>query len=123
MLRTFFSMTLFAFCFSCSSALAVISSPYNEEEVLFHNKEADVTLSGTLTLPHATGPFPAVILLHGSAPLDRDSTLFGHKPFYVWADHLTKQGIAVLRFDKRSAGKSTGDYSISTLEASSPSER
>ena len=90
--------------------------PYNEEEVVFHNTPVNVTLSGTLTLPDSAGPFPAVILLHGSAPLDRDSSMFGHKLFLVWADHLTKQGIAVLRFDKRSAGKSTGNYNNSTLE-------
>jgi len=88
--------------------------PYSEEEVSFTN--AEVTLAGTLTLPNSKGPFPAVILLHGSAPLDRDSSLFGHKPFLVWADHLTRQGIAVLRFDKRSAGKSTGNYDTATIQ-------
>lgn len=89
---------------------------YNEEEVTFLNKTDNVQLAGTLTFPHGDGPFPAVILLHGSAPLDRDASMFGHKLFLVWADHLTKQGIAVLRFDKRSAGKSTGNYNTSTLE-------
>lgn len=89
---------------------------YVQEDVIFHNSSANVTLAGTLTLPHSKGPFPVVILLHGSAPLDRDCSMFGHKLFLVWADHLTKQGIAVLRFDKRSAGKSTGDYSSSCLE-------
>src|ERR1700736_2809130 len=49
---------------------------YDQEEVIFHNSPANVTLAGTLTLPRSTGPFPAVILLHGSAPLDRDSSLF-----------------------------------------------
>ncbi len=90
--------------------------PYKAEDVIFHNMNDNVQLAGTLTLPQGDGPFPAVILLHGSAPLDRDAATFGHRLFLVWADHLTKQGIAVLRFDKRSAGKSTGDYNISTLE-------
>lgn len=90
--------------------------PYHEEEVVFENVSDNVRLAGTLTWPRSQGPAAAVILLHGSAPLDRDSSLFGHKPFLVWADHLTRHGIAVLRFDKRSAGKSTGDYSTSTLE-------
>lgn len=90
--------------------------PYLQEEVVFRNVSADVTLAGTLTLPNGTGPFPVAVLLHGSAPLDRDAAMLGHKPFLVWADHLTKQGIAVLRYDKRSAGKSTGDYSTSNLE-------
>lgn len=90
--------------------------PYNEEEVMFVNRADGVILAGTLTLPRTQGPFPAVILLHGSAPLDRDCSLFGHKFFLVWADHLTRQGIAVLRFDKRSAGKSTGNYDTATIE-------
>lgn len=90
--------------------------PYDEEEVSFENASDGVILSGTLTLPRKPGSFPAVILLHGSAPFDRDYSGHGHKFFLVWADHLTKQGIGVLRFDKRSAGKSTGSYDTATLE-------
>lgn len=90
--------------------------PYDQEEIVFHNISDNVILAGTLTLPRSSGPFPVVILLHGSAPYDRDYTSDGHKFFLVWADHLTRQGIGVLRFDKRSAGKSTGDYNTSTLE-------
>ncbi len=90
--------------------------PYHEEEVSFENSADSVKLAGTLTWPDTEGPFPAVVLLHGSAPLDRNSTMFGHKPFLVLADHLTRQGIAVLRFDKRSAGQSTGDYNSANLE-------
>jgi pimeloyl-ACP methyl ester carboxylesterase len=90
--------------------------PYDEVEVSFTNPHDGVTLAGTLTLPRSKGPFPAVILLHGSAPFDRNCMVFGHKLFLVWADHLTKQGIAVLRYDKRSSGKSTGDYETATLE-------
>lgn len=90
--------------------------PYDVEEVVFLNVEDNVALVGTLTIPRSTGPFPAVILLHGSAPYDRDYSSDGHKFFLVWADHLTRNGIAVLRFDKRSAGKSTGNYETSTLE-------
>jgi uncharacterized protein len=90
--------------------------PYLEEEVLFENPSDGVKLAGTLTLPKTKGPFPAVVLLHGSAPLDRDSAMFGHKFFLVWADYLTQQGIAVLRFDKRSAGKSTGSYETANIE-------
>ena len=90
--------------------------PYDEEEVVFHNTSDNVTLAGTLTLPRSLGPFPVVILLHGSVPADRDYTYDGHKYFLVWADHLTRQGMAVLRFDKRSAGQSTGNYDTSTLE-------
>lgn len=90
--------------------------PYDEEEVSFKNPSDGVILSGTLTLPRSKGPFPVAVLLHGSAPFDRNSSHYGHKPFLVWADHLTRQGIAVLRFDKRSVGKSTGNYDTATVE-------
>ncbi len=57
-----------------------------------------------------------MILLSGSGPHDRDESLVGHRPFLVLADHLTRKGIAVLRFDKRGIGKSTGDYASATTE-------
>ena len=88
--------------------------PYFVEEVSYGNSE--VSLSGTLTLPLTTGPFPAVILIHGSSRLDRDETMLGHKPFLVLSDHFTRHGIAVLRFDKRGVGKSTGIYDNATIE-------
>lgn len=90
--------------------------PYLEEEVVFENKKADVKLAGTLTLPKENGPFPAVLLITGSGPQDRDETLLGHKPFLVLADHLTRKGIAVLRVDDRGVGKSTGSLSKATSE-------
>ncbi len=62
--------------------------------------------------PEGEGPFPAVVLISGMGPKDRDSLMGGHKPFAVLADHLTKNGIAVLRFDKRGVGKSTGTYDL-----------
>ena len=82
--------------------------PYQEEEVAFENRKAGVKLVGTLTLPRGRGPFPAVVLISGSGAHDRDETIFGHKPFLVLADHLTRQGIAVLRCDDRGVGGSTG---------------
>jgi len=84
--------------------------PYIEEEVKYENRKAGVTLAGTLTIPSGTGPFPAVVLLPGSGPQNRNEELFSHRPFLVLADHLTRQGIAVLRVDKRGVGGSTGDY-------------
>jgi pimeloyl-ACP methyl ester carboxylesterase len=90
--------------------------PYHEEEVVFPNKEANITLAGTLTLPSKSGTFPVVILISGSGPQDRDETFMGHKPFLVLADHLTKQGIGVLRFDDRGQGASTGDFGSATTE-------
>jgi pimeloyl-ACP methyl ester carboxylesterase len=65
-------------------------------------------LAGTLTLPPGKGPFPAVLLINGSGPNDRDETILGHKPFLVLADALTRRGLAVLRMDKRGVGASTG---------------
>ena len=90
--------------------------PYKEEEVTFANDSAHISLSGTLTLPQGPGPFPVAILLGGSGPHDRDETIEGHRPFLVLADHLTRKGIAVLRFDKRGVGKSTGNYDQATTQ-------
>jgi uncharacterized protein len=88
--------------------------PYKTEDVTFENTEAKITLAGTLTLPQGQGPFPAVVLVSGSGPQDRDETLFDHKPFLVIADHLTRQGIAVLRYDDRGVAKSGGKFSGAT---------
>ncbi|WP_298161260.1 alpha/beta fold hydrolase [Brevundimonas sp.] len=82
--------------------------PYAAEDVTFPNSAAGITLTGTLTLPRGEGPFPAVILLTGSGAQDRDETIMGHKPFAVWADALTRRGIAVLRYDDRGMGGSGG---------------
>lgn len=90
--------------------------PYHEEEVVFENKEANVSLAGTLTLPVTNKKSPVVILITGSGPQDRDETFANHKPFWIIADHLTRQGIAVLRFDDRGVGKSTGNFSSSTTK-------
>lgn len=90
--------------------------PYREEEVLFPNVGAKISLAGTLTIPSGSGPFPVAVLLTGSGPYDRDETLLGHHPFLILADHLTRKGLAVLRYDKRGIGKSTGDYSKATTE-------
>lgn len=88
--------------------------PYREEEVVVENAAASVKLAGTLTLPQGKGPFPAVFLITGSGPQDRDESLMGHKPFLVLADHLTRNGIAVLRVDDRGVAKSTGDFATAT---------
>jgi len=90
--------------------------PYIEEEVTYENTKAGVVLAGTLTMPHAGGPFPAVLLITGSGAQDRNETVFGHKPFLVLADYLTRRGIAVLRVDDRGVGGSKGDASLATSE-------
>lgn len=82
--------------------------PYISEDVTFINSKAKITLAGTLTLPEGEGPFPAAILLTGSGGQNRDEELLGHKPFLVISDWLTRQGIAVLRYDDRGIGKSQG---------------
>jgi pimeloyl-ACP methyl ester carboxylesterase len=78
--------------------------PYRTEDVSYRNDAADITIAGTLTVPQGAGPFPAVLLISGSGAQDRDSTLFGHKPFLLWADTLTRRGFAVLRVDDRGVG-------------------
>jgi uncharacterized protein len=82
--------------------------PYRDEDVTFPNPSANITLAGTLTLPKGSGPFAAAVLIAGSGPHDRDESVENHKPFLVLSDYLTRQGIAVLRYDKRGIGKSTG---------------
>ncbi|MGB2634812.1 MAG: alpha/beta hydrolase [Candidatus Acidiferrum sp.] len=88
--------------------------PYVEEQVTFSNATAGVSLSGTLTLPKGTGPFSAAVLIAGSGPEDRDGTIANHKPFLVLSDYLTRKGIAVLRYDKRGIGQSTGSADMAT---------
>lgn len=88
--------------------------PYDVETVQFTNQAADVQLAGTLTLPKGDGPFPAAVLVTGSGPQDRDESLMGHKPFWILADYLTRAGIAVLRYDDRGFGDSTGDFQTAT---------
>jgi len=88
--------------------------PYGEEEVTFAN--GDVSLAGTLTTPPSGGPFPAVVMITGSGAQNRDEEIFGFKPFQMIADHFTRNGIAVLRYDDRGVGGSTGSVAQSTSE-------
>ena len=90
--------------------------PYEEEEVSYENKRDGVKLAGTLTLPRGKASSPAVILITGSGPQNRNEELLGHKPFLVLADYLTRLGVAVLRVDDRGVGGSTGNISNSTSE-------
>jgi pimeloyl-ACP methyl ester carboxylesterase len=85
--------------------------PYTEQNVKFPSLARGIFLDGTLTIPPGPGPFPAVYLITGSGPQDRDETNLGHKPFRVIADYLGRRGVVVLRADDRGAGKSTGDFS------------
>ena len=88
--------------------------PYSSKDVTFPNKKFNFYLGGTLTMPYGDGPFPAVVLITGSGSQDRNETVFGHKPFLVIADFLTRNGIAVLRYDDRGIGGSQGSPLNST---------
>lgn len=89
--------------------------PYKSEEVKFINKEASsIIFSGTLTLPeNITNPAVA-ILITGSGPQNRDEEILGHKPFLVLSDYLTRNGIAVLRYDDRGVAESEGSFKDAT---------
>ena len=78
--------------------------PYDEEEVSYRNEKDNIKIGGTLTLPRGGGKYPAVLLITGSGGQDRNETIAGHRPFLVLADHLTRNGIAVLRVDDRGIG-------------------
>ena len=88
--------------------------PYATEEVVFEG--GGVSLAGTLTLPDSNEPAPAAVLISGSGAQDRDESLAGHRPFLILADHLTRNGIAVLRFDDRGVGGSKGSYQESRAD-------
>jgi dienelactone hydrolase len=112
----FYSTLLLALLASiCLGSKAIAQQkPYLEEEVTFKN--GDISLTGTLTLPKTKGKHPAVVLISGSGPQNRDSDILGFKIFKQISDDLTAKGIAVLRYDDREVGKSTGKIMESTTE-------
>lgn len=75
------------------------SSSYTERPLMLGS--GDGALPGTLTLPRGSGPFPAVVLVHGSGPNDRDESVGGIKVFRDLALGLASRGIAVYRYEKR----------------------
>ncbi|VTR32341.1 alpha/beta hydrolase family protein [Sphingobacterium thalpophilum] len=87
---------------------------YLEQQVSFRNPKGNASLAGTLTYPKGGGPFPAVVLVNGSGQQNRDSEVFGHRPFKILADHLSKNGFAVLRYDDRGIGGSKGEVNLAT---------
>jgi len=117
------SAALLGVCLLSSPVLAQANRPQTPTEPYPYRVEtatvpgldmADHTLGATITLPDSTlwgdGPYPGVVLVTGSGPQDRDETIFLHKPFMVLADHLTRRGIVVLRYDDRGVGASTGSF-------------
>ena len=90
--------------------------PYKQEEVVFTNTKAGNTLAGTLTMPADGKASKIVVLITGSGPQNRNEEIeqFNHRPFLVWSDWLTRNGIAVLRYDDRGVGASGGVFTTST---------
>jgi pimeloyl-ACP methyl ester carboxylesterase len=87
---------------------AIPSVPYRADSISFTSEDGTV-LRGTAFIPHAEGPYPAVVMIHGSGPSDRTD-------FNYLADAFVRRGIAVLAYDKRGAGASGGDASQATVE-------
>jgi pimeloyl-ACP methyl ester carboxylesterase len=87
---------------------------YQSKDVTYHNANHSIQFGATVTKPIGEGPYPAVLLITGSGPQNRDEELFGHKPFAVIADDLTKRGFLVLRVDDRGVGQTTGDHRSAT---------
>jgi len=88
--------------------------PYRTEEVRVPQPKGKFELAGTLTLPDGKPPFPAIVFFTGSGAQNRDQEIFGHKPFLVLADYLTRAGYATLRMDDREVGGSGGDLRTAT---------
>jgi len=86
---------------------------FSEQEVTIGSGEW--ALPGTLTMPKGEGPFPAVVMVHGSGPNDRDETIGPNRPFKDIAWGLASQGIAVLRYDKRTKAHA-GLFTLEELE-------
>ena len=96
------------------SMIAAGPLPYRQRDVTFDNATAHNRLAGTLTTPPGNGPFPAIVLVSGTGHNTRDEDVEGHKVFVVLADALSRKGFAVLRYDKRGVGGSTGDFDAAT---------
>lgn len=93
-----------------------VAGDANFSERDFTVGESDRALPGTLSMPKGNGPFPAVVLVHGSGPQDRDESIGANKPFLDIARGLAAQGIAVLRYEKRTKARpqdfASGDFGV-----------
>lgn len=100
--------------------------PYVTQEVVFDTPDPKVSPVGTLSYPRSGGPFPGVVLVAGTGAHSRNAGMSLHQTLTVLADHLTRQGFAVLRYDKRGVGltggkphpgSTTDDYAADALAA------
>jgi alpha-beta hydrolase superfamily lysophospholipase len=89
--------------------------PYTESEIEIITS-IKIKLAGNLILPESekSSAFPLVVMVSGSGAQDRNCEILGHKPFWVLADHLGRNGIASYRYDDRGIGKSTGKFESTT---------
>lgn len=88
---------------------------YIVEDVRIHNSKDNIDLYGTLTIPTGFQMKGCAVLVSGSGPQDKDESMMGHKPFWVVADYLTRNGYAVIRFDDRGSYRSTGNFAESSI--------
>lgn len=95
---------------------AINTLTYDSEEITVTNSESGLKIAGTVTKPKKKGHYPAVVLIAGSGPMNRNSQVMQHQPFGDIADYLTSEGIVVLRYDKRGIGQSEGDFSSATFK-------
>jgi pimeloyl-ACP methyl ester carboxylesterase len=96
---------------TASPQIAQKADLYREERISFPTKGA--TLAGSLLLPKGPGPHPAIVCVHGSGRQTRNGNASGMR--FV-ADHFARHGFAVLIYDKRGAGESTGDWSTESFD-------
>ena len=107
--KVFFVLTLIILTLPVSTSAAKQDQrPYREENVTFH--VGDITLAGTLTIPNETGRHSVVILISGGNADNRDAQVGEFRPFHIIADHLSRKGVVVLRYDDRGMGESTGKH-------------
>ncbi|MFO8062588.1 MAG: alpha/beta hydrolase [bacterium] len=90
--------------------------PYKTEDVVILNPRDSIEIGATVTIPAGDPPFPAVVMVTGSGQQDRDETVFGHKPFLVLSDYLTREGIMTIRYDDRGIGETGGNPEPCTSE-------
>lgn len=89
---------------------------YISENINYKQEKENFAIGGTITFPKHTKPVAAIILISGSGQQDRNSEIFNHKPFWVIADYLSRNGYAVLRYDDRGVGETGGKIETATSE-------